>query len=187
MQSGKELFVQRINAKDKLAYEELFVDFYATLAYYSSSYVLRQDIAEDIVQDAFGRFWESDPKFETYGNIVSYLYLTVRNISLDWLKHKKVEKRYADSIQLEQTRDDELEYGVLKEEVFRTLFKVVEELPPRCREVFRLYMQGNNGPQIAEALNISVDTVRTHRKQALKVIRERMGHMYLLAVIFDFF
>lgn len=186
MHTTKELLIRQVNAKSHSAFRELFGSFYGGLSYYSFTFVRRQDVAEDIVQDAFGRLWDTTGEFPSYNSLVSYLYTTVRNASLDWLKHERVERRFADTYRVAEDVDDNPEQGMLKEEVFRLLMQAVEELPPRCREVFKLYLQGHKSPKIAEMLELSVDTVRTHRKNALKILREKMGDMFVLAIIFNY-
>ena len=63
----------------------------------------------------------------------------------------------------------------MKEELYERLFSVVDELPPRCREVFLLHLDGKKNEEIAELLNISLLTVKTQKKKAMSYIRERLG------------
>ena len=179
---NREQLVSQINAKVRTAYKELFTVFYGPLAYYCLTYIRRRDVAEDIVQDAFGRLWETAANFHNWDALTTYLYTTVRNASLDHIKHLKVEQRYGDSRQERQSAD--MEYEILREETYRLLFRAVDELPPRSREVFRLYLQGYDGPRIAQELGMAVDTVRTHRKHALRILREKLGHLFVLVQIF---
>lgn len=181
MHLDREQLLAQVNAKDRSAYRELFTGYYGALVYYCSTFVRRQEVGEDIVQDVFGRLWETKIHFHTYDSLVNYLYTLVRNAALDWLKHQKVERRYADNYQ----EDAGYEYEVLKEETYRLLFRAVDELPPRCGEVFRLYMQGHDGPRIAEMLDLSIETVRTHRKNAIRMLRDKLGRFFVLAIIFD--
>jgi RNA polymerase sigma-70 factor (ECF subfamily) len=102
----------------------------------------------------------------------------VRNASVNHIRRLKVEKRYDNRQRDEHAAD--MEYYILREETYRLLFRAVDELPPRNREVFRLYMQGYDGQQIATMLDITVDTVYTHRKHALRILREKLGHIFVM-------
>lgn len=180
MVNSEQRFIQLINAGEAPAYRELFIRFYDTLVYYSAGYVKRPEVAEDIVQEVFIRQWDTRPSFPSENSLKSYLYTAVRNASLDWLKHRRVEEKYLHYALTHPESDDETEYGILREEVYRTLFRTIEQLSPRCREVLRLYLEGKKTEEIADLLRLTPLTVRTHRKNALRTIRERMGNAWLL-------
>lgn len=54
----------------------------------------RQEIAEDIVQDLFVQIWERNTCYSSYYSFKNFLYNSVKNASLDYLKHKVVEGKY---------------------------------------------------------------------------------------------
>ena len=63
-----------------------------------------------------------------------------------------------------------------RKELEHRIFRVVESLPPRCREIFLLsrVKQLDNG-EIARKLGISKRTVETQISKALKVLREKIS------------
>jgi len=60
------------------------------------------------------------------------------------------------------------------EDVYKILFDVIDQLPERVHQVFLLYAKGKKNQEIAEALNISLETVKTYKKRGKQMIRERM-------------
>ena len=54
-----------------------------------------------------------------------------------------------------------------EEEVYRLLFRAIDKLPTRCREIFLLHMDGKKNEEIATALGISIETVKTQKKRAI--------------------
>lgn len=94
---------------------------------------------------------------------------SVRNASIDYLKHKDVEFDYLQKIieshQAYSIGDDE-EDGFFTEEIFRQLFMTIDSLPERCRQVFLLYMEGKKNEEIAAVLCVSLETVKTQKKRA---------------------
>ena len=78
----------------------------------------------------------------------------------------------------------EREYNLMREEVYRELYLSVRELPDRCREVFELHLKGKKNEEIAELLSLSVETVKTHKKNAVRFLKERMGNLFTLLVMF---
>ena len=65
-----------------------------------------------------------------------------------------------------------------EEEVYRLLFRAIDKLPTRCREIFLLHMDGKKNEEIATALGISIETVKTQKKRAIQSIKEQMGTCY---------
>jgi RNA polymerase sigma-70 factor (ECF subfamily) len=69
----------------------------------------------------------------------------------------------------------------LKEE----LHQAIENLPEKCREVFKLsYLDDHRNKEISEILNISVSTVEKHINHALKTLRKTLSHIKMLFLNF---
>ena len=159
-----------INRKD--IFERLFSDYYGILVCYAQKYTKREDIAEDIVQDVFASLWEENRIFPSQANFRSFLYISIRNASFDYLRHQNVESRYIEEA-LTANRflsDDSFQ----KEEVFRLLFKQIDLLPERCREIFLLHLEGYDNDAIAKKLSLSIETVKTQKKRAMKTLRNNL-------------
>ena len=159
-----------INRKD--IFERLFSDYYGILVCYAQKYTKREDIAEDIVQDVFASLWEENRIFPSQANFRSFLYISIRNAAFDYLRHQNVESRYIEEA-LTANRflsDDSFQ----KEEVFRLLFKQIDLLPERCREIFLLHLEGYDNDAIAKKLSLSIETVKTQKKRAMKTLRKNL-------------
>ena len=159
-----------INRKD--IFERLFSDYYGILVCYAQKYTKREDIAEDIVQDVFASLWEENRIFPSQANFRSFLYSSIRNAAFDYLRHQNVESRYIEEA-LTANRflsDDSFQ----KEEVFRLLFKQIDLLPERCREIFLLHLEGYDNDAIAKKLSLSIETVKTQKKRAMKTLRNNL-------------
>ena len=159
-----------INRKD--IFERLFSDYYGILVCYAQKYTKREDIAEDIVQDVFASLWEENRIFLSQANFRSFLYISIRNAAFDYLRHQNVESRYIEEA-LTANRflsDDSFQ----KEEVFRLLFKQIDLLPERCREIFLLHLEGYDNDAIAKKLSLSIETVKTQKKRAMKTLRNNL-------------
>ena len=159
-----------INRKD--IFERLFSDYYGILVCYAQKYTKREDIAEDIVQDVFASLWEENRIFPSQANFRSFLYISIRNAAFDYLRHQNVESRYIEEA-LTANRflsDDSFQ----KEEVFRLLCKQIDLLPERCREIFLLHLEGYDNDAIAKKLSLSIETVKTQKKRAMKTLRNNL-------------
>ena len=93
------------------------------------------------------------------------------NTVLNYIKHQKIRLRYEQS--LHDLEDKTLfEYFIIEEEVERILLKTQENLPPKCKRIFILAIQGKNNDEIAKELNISVNTVKTQKKIAYRTLKD---------------
>lgn len=70
----------------------------------------------------------------------------------------------------------------MREEIYRRIYRVVEELPEGCRKIFEQHLKGRKNEEIAALLNISVETVKSQKKKAVRILRERLGSLYFLVV-----
>ena len=179
MPEKEEQFLQRINTKQTEAFRELFSEFYNSLVLFAMGFVEQQDVAEDIVQEVFIAVWERDARYPTYNAFRSFLYNSVKNASLNHLKHKNGEEKYLASLNLENEGDD-IDLKMMEEELYRLLFKTIDELPDKCRNIFLLHLEGKGNEEIALLLNLSILTVKTQKKRAMSYIRERLGRVYFV-------
>lgn len=176
-----EEFIEQINGKHIAAFRELFSVFYRYLVLYAMRYVRQQEVAEDVVQEVFVAIWESDKEYNSYRGFRAFLYDSVKNKCLNHLKHEEVERRHAEIMMQEQEEDDE-DYRLMREEMYRELHRVVALLPDRCRAVFELHLEGKKNEEIAQALALSVETVKTQKKKAMHFLREQLGHLFHVLV-----
>ncbi|WP_065220117.1 MULTISPECIES: RNA polymerase sigma-70 factor [Butyricimonas] len=180
MQDKKDRFLQQLNAKEVEAFKELFREFYGVLVQFSVNYVGQQDVAEDIVEDVFVSLWEKSMRFLTYNAFRSFLYNSVRNASLNYLKHKNVEEIYLASLGNEKETEDDVDLKIMEEELYRLLFDTIDKLPEKCRNIFLLHLEGKGNEEIATLLKLSILTVKTQKKRAMQFIRKHLGDVYFL-------
>ena len=160
--------------KNGINFDEVFKLYYRPLCLYAIHYVRDVDIAEDIVQDCLSLLWEKGGEVE---HLKSYLYVMVRNYSLNYLKREAVFDMNCSPSDLEETLPDEEleEYPVME----ARMWTAIDALPERCREVFLLHKRdGMTYKEIAELLHISVHTVDNHICKALRLVREGVKALY---------
>jgi RNA polymerase sigma-70 factor, ECF subfamily len=176
--------IEQINNGNIEAYKSLYDKFYTGLLLYANSIINNIDISKDIVQDIFFKLWEKRKEFTIKYSLKSYLYTTVRNSCMDYLKHLKVEKKYFDH-SLAELKEKELnffselftnpdEYDF--EKYLKEIGTVIEDLPEQCRKIFKLSrFEGMKNGEVARHLNLSVRTVDTQIYRALKTLREKLN------------
>lgn len=168
-------------AKDLSSFEKLFRELFKPLCGFAMKYVGDLDEARNLVHEVFIIVWE---KFDTLPpdmNYRSYLYTSVRNRSLNYLRDRKnhlsIEKVSEYKFSEENTQ---LEAAELEKEIELA----INSLPDKCRQVFELSrMEGLKYAEIADKLGISVKTVEAQMSKALSVLRDHLGEFLTLIFV----
>ncbi|MBX2920901.1 MAG: RNA polymerase sigma-70 factor [Chitinophagaceae bacterium] len=159
---------------DELAFRQIFRSFYTGLFQFSTSMVKVKEVAEEIVEDVFVKLWNNRKELGNIDNLRVYLYVAVRNHSLNYINRKAnkeapVELNNFDIVcsELAPSPEDLM----VASEMLHTVNKAIYELPPKCRIVYKLVKEdGLKYKEVAEVLNISSRTVENHIALAIKKI-----------------
>ncbi|MCL6296703.1 RNA polymerase sigma-70 factor [Jejuia spongiicola] len=166
---------------DRNAYKTIFDAYYKRLYVFALKYVEDSYMAEEIVENVLFILWQKRHKMGDIDNLKSYLYAMVRNTSLDYLKNQKKFERYDkekhDSIHF-------MEQFIIEEETHAILFQALESLPSKCRKVFELScIEGVKYADIAEDLQISLNTVKSQRARAIELLRIHLKNYPLFQIL----
>lgn len=166
-------------------FDQAFRQLYLPLGMYALRIVDDTDSAEDIVEDAFLKTWQLIESGKEIENFKSYMYRTVRNSCISFLRNQKDTIAFED---MPENAKDTIDLNALQdvdEETIDTsvrdarIWKVIDQLPERCREVFLMSKRdGLSNDEIAEELGISVKTVKNQMTKAFSRLREALssGH-----------
>nr|WP_321358569.1 RNA polymerase sigma-70 factor [uncultured Draconibacterium sp.] len=186
MESIEEEFINRIKQNDQTALEKLHRKYYQLLCSFAFNYVKNVHSAEEIVSDVFLNFWLKRHSLTINSSIKSYLYISVKNQSINYLNTKKqiFEEITDNSFEFEASGNDaDAEINYI--ETFNQIEKIIRELPPQRQTIFRLNrVDGLKYKEIAEILSISVNTVQKQMTEAVKHISKYYSHKIL--VFFSF-
>ncbi|OXA88064.1 hypothetical protein B0A73_09815 [Flavobacterium hibernum] len=155
---------------------------YPRLVSYSYGLVKDNFLAEEVVGNVMLQLWENRVKFEKIIDVKSYLYTMVRNGSFLILKNEQK------GIQLNNELSHEtldFDFNILEEELYATLIEALNSLPEKCKEVFELScIEGLKYRDIAEQLNISINTVKSQRARAIELLKVKLrNHSELLFLL----
>ena len=171
-----EFFATQIKNGDENAFKIIFDTYYHRLYMFALHYVSELYVAEEIVETVLLKLWQKKHQLGSIGNLKSYLYSMVRNASLDYLKK---EKKF---VKLEVGKHDSLilmEQYIIEEETHAILFKALEALPEKCKQVFKLScLEGLKYQDIAEELQISVNTVKSQRARAIELMKKNLKYYF---------
>ncbi|MBW1656027.1 RNA polymerase sigma-70 factor [Flavobacterium quisquiliarum] len=163
-------------------YKYIFDSMYTSLCLFANKYIENLEASQDLVQDVFIKIWEEKIVFTNDKAIKSYLYTAVKNQSLDYLKSAYV--RTTKSLDVEDISKWETDQFFHSEVVISDTNHILENaitaLPEKCAQVIRLSMKGMTNPEIAEELEISINTIKLQKKIAYKRLRPLLKDYFFL-------
>lgn len=171
---------------DRNAFERLFRRYYRLLCDYGRSILGERELAEDVVQEVFIYFWNNREVIHIQMSVKAYLYTAVRHGALNVLKKQLIERKHnpqlTEFVEFLQTS----EYSDEEQEEINRIRQVMSELPKQCLKVFLMSaVDGKKYQEIADELDISINTVKTHISKAYRLIREKTsGDMPLVLLVF---
>jgi RNA polymerase sigma-70 factor (ECF subfamily) len=155
------------------AFRQVFDTCYENLCQYAFTLLKNSDEAEDIVQSMFLKLWEKREELDIKRGIRSYLFRSVYNQCINQLEHQVVKRKHFERSQWES--DDAVQPEVFSDELHDKIRLAVDKLPPQCRTIFQMSRYEDlKYPEIAEKLDISVNTIQNQICKALKILREEL-------------
>jgi len=171
--------MEKLQKGDVNTFHSFFRSLYPKLMSLACRFVEVQ-VARDLVQDVFLSCGEQREKIQVE-NINAYLYKSVRNKCLDYLKHKVVVGEYESRVRIAEARISFLDSttdandvfnGVASRNILELIEQSVKKLPAKCARAFRLcYFHDIPQKEVAEMMNISVRTVERHVRRAVLFLR----------------
>lgn len=174
---------QKLTVKE---YNRIYNVLFPSLCVFANKFLNDHDKSQDVVQEVFIHIWNQNELEQNDELIRAYLYVSVRNKCLDFLKSKenRLKNSFVDVTFM--ASDLFLEKEVLTEEVFREIDIALAKLPNKCRAIIELAIRGYKNQQIADELQISINTVKTQKKiayQRLKILLRGVYYFVIMSMI----
>lgn len=175
----KEL-LEKLRIGDATAYKYLFDEYYNWLCNYVYNLCNDRSLSEDIVQDAIVNFWNKRERLLVTVSLKNYLFRTCHNQFLQYIRTKKIEFDFLDTIRWESIAEIYTEDEKIKEDRLDKLKLLIDELPPRCKEIFvKNKLEKRKYKEIAFDMNISIKTVENQMSKALHFLKENASYFML--------
>ena len=179
--------LKAIQSNDRGAFNELYERYVEELLSFVDGKIQDLDESKDVIQEIFVYLWAERHNFVEVNSISHYLYRVAVNKSRNIFRRQKINQNYIDSLAyflVNTSTIQEDDYNERQQE--QELSKAIGSLPEKMRAIFELrYYEGLSNEQVAQRLSISVHTVATQMKRALKSIRNQLNIIGFLAFLIN--
>lgn len=167
----QEHLIEKCKNNDSIAQMQLY-DLYCKAMFNTAyNFIKEDDVAQDIMQEAFIKAFRKIDTYTGEATFGAWLKRIVINQSLDWLKKKKL-----DTVELNEQvaylPSDE-PWEVDQQTSMSLIYKCIEELPQKCKNVVKLYLlEGYDHQEVAQILEISEVASRSQLSRGKSKLKE---------------
>ena len=182
MNSSFDRMLENFQKGDEDAFRYYYEMYYHPLCLFGFRMLNVEEEVKDIVQDVFVNLWKAQGTIESVLHMKMYLYQSMRHRCLNYIRLKKKEEIYGNEYELLNS-NKRFENAVIEEEVHRLIIEEINNLPQKQRRVIFLHLEGKNNIEIAEIMNLSVNTVKTHKDRARQQLKVKLQDFFLMTFI----
>lgn len=170
---------------EKSAFKAFFSEYYDVLVLFATGILKNVDTAEDVVQDCFVNVWENRHFERLTDGLDRYMFHLVKNAALNELRGAQRRELRHEKAMTEMPLNTEVEDGYGEQDEMEALYTAINQLPPDRRRVFMMISaEGMKYQDVADALGISINTVRTQMGRSLKFLRESLKGQLFTSLLF---
>ena len=116
--------------------------------------------------------WENQEKYNTIESIENFLFVSVKNEALNYLRGiERENNRYA-RLENPESEEPQIFNLFIEEETNQMLLTAIGQLPEQSARIIRLALSGLENKEISRLLDVSVNTVKTLKYSAIRKLRE---------------
>ena len=181
-QDEAQALVKALKEGNQLAFSIVYKTYAAQTFSLAFKYLLNKELDEDAVQNLFLKLWLKKEEIDETKPINRYLFTMLKNDLLNTLRDsKKNIYLLEDCLSMVLELEDNSQNENLKQEQMNIIQQALEQLSPQRRKVFEMKVSGKySNQEIADKLNLSINTIKFQYSQSLKQIRATVGELSLL-------
>jgi RNA polymerase sigma-70 factor (family 1) len=174
-----KILVDGLKTRDVKSFESIYDKYWEKLFISAFNVLKDEDICKDIVQEIFISLWNRSNELKI-NNLRAYLFQAIK---FQVAKHLRDNAKFYPIIEQYEVsfNVNDVEQNIEYNELTSLLKEGLEELPDKCKEVFKLSrIDGLSNKEISQKLNITNSTVENHINKALKLLRKNLSGMNIL-------
>lgn len=177
--------IDAMRSGDMAAFNSLFSQFYAPLCYFAEKILEDKFAAEEVVQGVMMTVWNKRADFDAFPALKSFLYISTRNASLNHLDKLQRQRQQQKLIEQSSPVSEEVILSsIFKAEAMREIYQAIGKLPEKYRVIMELaYKEELKINEIAEKLDMPVNTVHKQKNRALLSLKKLLSHKSFLLLL----
>jgi RNA polymerase sigma-70 factor (ECF subfamily) len=162
---------------DHAAFERIFLFYFNKVKYFINGFLKSDDDAEELAQEVFVKIWTNREGIDSSRNFNTYIYISARNATMNFLRHKYVHNSFAaDQIKAGNEEDFSGEDIIMAREIDLLVDMALLKMPVQRKNVYEMNRkEGLTNDEIAQRLGISKKTVENQMSLALKELKNVVG------------
>ena len=167
-----------LNMGEESAFDQVFRMYYAPLCDFSERYLKNKTDAEEAIEKMFVNLWHKKTVFEDEDHVRAFLYRSAYNSSLNILRSSQRQTRREQEFGLKAGLTEESYLNnLLRSELMGIIYREIEKLPEQYARVIKMsYQEGLKNEEIAQALGLSLQTVKNYKTKGLLILKTRMPY-----------
>ncbi len=167
------------------ALDYLIKTYFAPLCLYGEKIINNRAEVEDITEELFIKLWERKYVFENIHQLKGFLFTSIRNACLNSIRNtNRKNERHKEFVENDTISDNEF----VEEEMLAEIQKTINSLPEKMRKIFILsYYKKMSNDEIAAYLNLTNQTVRNQKTNAINTLRKLLKEKSFLTLLINLY
>ncbi len=162
---------KHLDLGNKEDFQALYNEMYSGLKYFACQLLDSDEEADDIIQEVWIKLWTKQPEFDHRSKLKAYVYQSVRNTALNYLRDTSRKNQILQQIPQEESERD-ISEEMIEAEVYAIINKTFTQVSESARRVYVAKLNGKKYKEIAEEFDISVNTVKKHINNVNKFLKD---------------
>lgn len=165
-----------VSSWDERRFQRFIEENASVFRVFAGRYVSDPDVVDDLLQEAYIKFWTNRRKIGEVASPRNYFFSLLKHLILDRRDYyARGSEAYDEAACAELTDEASTERRIMEVEASELIAKAVKKLSPQGRQVISMELEGKSFDEIAKALDLSVNTVRTVHYRMLKRLGELLS------------
>jgi RNA polymerase sigma-70 factor (ECF subfamily) len=153
-------------------YEQLFRQHYARLYRLAYGFISDEEASKDIVSDVFTNLWSQKEKFDGQRNLSGYLFISVRNQCINYLK-RHPHLTMLDELMQASLKEENAEELQQTEELIDELNRELDKMAPKTKAIMReCFYNGRTYREVGQDFGLTPDGIKKHVMKGLALLRQ---------------
>ncbi len=169
--------VKRFKRGEEGAFRKIYDRYHKPIYAIALKYLKSKSLAEDAVHDVFIKLWDYRDKLDASQSLKGFLFTSAKNHVLNMIRDdKRADQRSKNYGHLRSVSKNTTLNKLTLKNYYKVFGECLKNLPNGKREIFELKMnQELTNKEIADQLDVSVNTVKSQYYKASKFIKEELS------------